>query len=600
MSNQNKILEKKTVSGIGYYLIPLIVFTLVFVIRYIVAGLYTVNMPYFEEWTTQLGTLMAYQNNELSLQLLFTPNEENITFLPRLFWILIYSIKGSWDLIFISQCRTIFIGITAALFSYYIIKDTKRIQYISHLFIICVFICPFDYENVTSCIQVQYYIVFLLSVVFLRILSKEKEISFSKVILLFIILAGAFFSLAVSALLALIAGLAFLYYWLKSSPTNRKFFYLAALMLFSFCIMYALIPKIPCHGGHLWINFELGVIKFIWLFVHFIFIKYPRYIFVFLPFLIFVAYHLVKRKMPASRYNFMMLLYVFYILIYFACVYNRGYIASRHKYFLISSAMGLLLLIDLMPEGFKLKKILNLLKIFIIVGSFFCFYYCLGQLDTVSYVGKSTRKLMALAIRKSIDIERVDGEDACTSFFVKCQAYLKPPGIPYPTAEGLTSLVTTPLVLEFLPKRLSNNPLSKPEHEELMSYFPVINKINITDIKTNANLIHSCDLYDEKRLEGSAYIPGQDIKKTSIFIILSDNLDKTFQISNFFLEKSDTGVYRDILGKYGESGFKCDLSTLDLPEGRYRIGILIKNGEYIAFSWLDKYYTRMETVFEKD
>ena len=576
-----------------FYLVPVAVFILVFIVRYIVAGLYTVDMPYWEQWTDQINTLMAYKNNTVSFKLLFTPNNEHIILIPRLFWMLIYSIKGTWDLIFISQCRTIFIGITAALFSCYIIKDTKKVQYLSHLFIICIFSCPFDYENVTSCIQVEFYLLFLFSVIFLRILSLESEIDLSKIILLFIVFLCAFFSLAAGALLPLIAGFMFLYYWLKSRSTNKKFFFLAILMLSLFCIMYKLFLATPSYD--FWINPHLGP-KFI---LYFILIKHPGYILLSSPFFLFIIYHIIKRKVPDSRYNFIILLYVFYLLIYFACVYSRGNIVSRYKYFFISSFMGFLLLIDLMPKGYRLKKFLNLLKIFFILVSLFYFKHCLNVLYSVPFEGKFTRELLAMGVRKSIDIARIDGKDACTRFYAKCQAYLPPPGIPYPSAEGLTSLVVNPLVCEFLPKYLNNNPLSRPEHEELMSYFPVINKINIIDIKTNANLIHSYDLYDEKRLEGSAYIPGQDIKKTSIFIILSDNLDKTFQISNFFLEKSDTGVYRDILGKYGESGFKCDLSTLDLPEGRYHIGLLIKNGEHIVFSWLDKYYTQGEMVSKK-
>lgn len=447
-------LKKYQQIQIKLYLIPAIVFLSVFIVRFTIAGHYAVNLPFWDQWDAELTTILVFKNHNLTWEYLFSPHNEHRIFFPRLYWILMYCFNHSWGLLSEAKSQTIFIAVSASLFSFWLIKDTGKIRYVSQILIFCLFSLKLDIENIISGFQVQFYLLFLFTTIGLRLASSEGKPNFSRLILIVLACLCAFFSMAAGALLPILVGVCFTYYAIKSGFRNRKFVVYAIVMFLLLAVFYCFIPVIPGH--------QVLKVKSIGTFLSYVFLEHPKYILSSLPIVVFLLYHFYKRRFPEPKYNFAILLYVYYVAVYFLCIYQRGGVASRYSYLVIASGLGFVFLIDTISQNNKVVKLIfNLSKLLIIALLLLKLKLSLNELNTTPVLGKMARTQLANVTKEAIDIGKKKGKDACYNFLTECQQKSGLTGIPYPSAERLSTLLTTPEVLDVMPKYLTNKPDGK-------------------------------------------------------------------------------------------------------------------------------------------
>ena len=431
-------------SGVRYplnlFLLPIIVFVSVFTVRYLLASQYTVYMPpgAWDQWDSELTTVLAFKNHSLTWKYLFTPHNEHMVFLPKLYWILMYCINGSWNLLIEAKAQVLFIALTALLFSLWLIKDTGKINYISHILIICLFSVPFDIDNVGSGFQVQIYLLFMFSMIGLRLVSHEMTLGIGKFILIALLSLCAFFSMAAGALLPAIAGMFFAYYFVKSGFRTWKFIVYALLMFILFVALFFFIPVIPGH--------QAMKVKSLAVFLN-VLLTRPKFIMAFVPIVCFALYYLFKRKFPETKYNFAILLYGYSIAIYFLCIYSRHGIAPRHVYLFLSSCiLGFIFLADaFVLDKKRLNLALNLSKILVCI-------VLLSRLDpllTALNTFHSMQLKAADSIGSAIELGRKEGKNACRTYLE--QERQANQVLSYPLPDRLAGYLTNSEFLSLLP-----------------------------------------------------------------------------------------------------------------------------------------------------
>jgi len=570
---------------LSYLLIPGIAFFLVFIIRFSIASNYSVNLPFWDQWDTELKTLLDFKNNTLTFDYLFAPHNEHRIFFAKIFWILIYVLNGSWNLVLESEAQTIFVAITASLFSFWLIKDTERVNWISQILIIFLFAAPIDVENISSGFQIQFYFLFIFIALGIRVAAVNEKITFSKILLLSFLSLCAFFSMAAGALLPVLFGLCLLYYWVKTGLKGWKLPIFSVWMFLLFVLLFYFIPVIPGH--------QALKIHSIGAFLNYIFLHKPQYLLFCLPIVIFILYSFYNKTYPGSKYNFAIFLYAYYAMNFLLCVYQRNGVASRYEYLFLSGILGGIFLFDLVAQELKnISKILNFIKFPIIICLVFMSAISLKTLVNSPAIGEQARKLMALTTREAITIYKDKGYNECLKYLKFCQTNLPWPGIPYPSADRLAILIAEPAVSDMLPKYLTNNPLNETEKKLLNSYEPVLRKINIDEIKPNMELISCNDVYDNKRLQGWAYMKGINSISSALSILIRDPENNCFSITSRPIDRPDVSKHFNAGTLYDKSGFNCDFSNFEIPPGKYQIGILVTNGNKSAISWTDKYYEK--------
>ena len=103
------------------------VFVAVLLFRLILVYCFAVNVPFWDEWGTELNTIKAYCSNGLTLRELFVPHGEHYVVFSKLLWIFSYRMFGSMNLIRVMQLQSVIPAITASLAVLVVDKGDSRI-----------------------------------------------------------------------------------------------------------------------------------------------------------------------------------------------------------------------------------------------------------------------------------------------------------------------------------------------------------------------------------------------------------------------------------------------------------------------------------------
>ena len=116
------------------------------------------------------------------------------------------------------------------------------------------------------------------------------------------------------------------------------------------------------------------------------------------------------------------------------------------------------------------------------------------------------------------------------------------------------------------------------------SYYPV-EQIN-SKLPSTGNILSHIDYYDGYQIEGWTFILEEIASNSQISILLSDE-KKVFRFDPFRVNRPDVSQAYDKRFQYDDSGFKAFLSIYKIPNGNYKIGVLVENGDKQAVNWTE-------------
>jgi len=111
-----------------------------------------------------------------------------------------------------------------------------------------------------------------------------------------------------------------------------------------------------------------------------------------------------------------------------------------------------------------------------------------------------------------------------------------------------------------------------------------------TIIPSSSNILSHIDYFDGYQIEGWAFIPDEIASNSQISILLSDG-KKVLRFDPFSENRPDVSQAYDKRFQYDDSGFKAFLSIYKIPNGNYKIGVLVKNGDKQAVNWTEYTFT---------
>lgn len=118
-----------------------------------------VNVPYQDQWDSEVYLYRAFLNNQIDLSFLITPHNEHRIAVTRLWSLLLFIIRGGWDLKFGMYAQALIQSANAVIFFMLLNSRTTNFfsQIISAFTIIFVFGLPYSEENILWSFNNQHY-----------------------------------------------------------------------------------------------------------------------------------------------------------------------------------------------------------------------------------------------------------------------------------------------------------------------------------------------------------------------------------------------------------------------------------------------------------
>ncbi len=546
------------------YFSSVFVFLSVLAIRLLIINIYGVNIPFVDEWWTELDSIILFKENSLTLKYLFGPHVNHIVFFPKLWWILLYCVRGYWDILFELKCQALIPALSAFLINFWLLKDINRRSFFSTVLVVLIFAYPFSIENLLSGFQICMHLCFFFTILSLRIIASEK-INFIKVFISATFAFFAFLSLAGGVFTTLIISFYCLYRYLK----EKKIFILYySLVLFLFFILFFIIT--PRVGNFLHTNFvlvfflKLACLKYLWILL------------VSIPFLIFIIIYILRARLPDKKYDFPFLLYVFGYLTFFSAVYTRGSAGDRHMDLLLSFAVGCLIIIDLFYKDYFFKKIrflpLNFFKIIIIILFFLSIPDSIVRLETREDYNDNARNGLFQALYIFENGNRIGAENFYKNYGFKINPFIN----------IFNKIINSDKILHLMKDFNYKNyiQINYGESVKLEDFFD--------NIKIEKGMLLSASS-GVGYVQGWACIPNMESSDNKIFILFR-NKTEVFKVRPFYTKRRDVSRYLETKGKYDNSGFYLNFSNIDLPKGVYQIGILVQNEKKSIYEWKSEFF----------
>ncbi len=102
------------------------------------------------------------------------------------------------------------------------------------------------------------------------------------------------------------------------------------------------------------------------------------------------------------------------------------------------------------------------------------------------------------------------------------------------------------------------------------------------DLNTMGNIDQLVDENESFKIRGWAAIKNRNVDNSKIRIVLIGNKDK-FSLSTENEIRKDVTISHKYKYNYDESGFTAVIKKSDIPQGKYNIGIIIKNSQNKQF-----------------
>ena len=237
----------------------------------------------------------------------------------------------------------------------------------------------------------------------------------------------------------------------------------------------------------------------------------------------------------------------------------------------------------------SIKKSISL-KVSIII--FLLIFINPAKLTWLANIRNAQKKVQTYAT-KAIYINNLLGKKVCFEY-LKQDYIMLPYPLPYPPGsvniddiQSFYNLINNKSFINILPKCLSfktDNLENNTSNENLKK----IKCIDNNSLRSKCTIKYNIENYSNSMLQGWAYIPEIHSNLSTISILLK-NKTNCYELSPTLMDRPDVSKYFKSGNLYNHSGFNCNFSIYNIPNGEYLIGIIILNTKSDGIIWTNKY-----------
>ena len=226
---------------------------LVFLINITIIHKYSTPIPWYDQWG-ELPLLVSFSKHNYHgvFKLLFVPSNEHHIFFTRTLTLIVYILRGFWDIALELKLVAILPALIASLLYFWSSSDIKKNSIINLIFMVTFFSIPLS-SNIIWSFQSEHYFAVLFSIVCLRVASHKTRNEILQFILIIFLIICAFFSTALGIILLLTLVLYYVFKSLLVYKQNNNFsiflklnktnIFKLAILVFILIIFYLTTPN---------------------------------------------------------------------------------------------------------------------------------------------------------------------------------------------------------------------------------------------------------------------------------------------------------------------------------------------------------------------